>query len=1082
MLTTSLGKKRLVGAMLFLVILSLFFSFNRFPKLDAVGTDLDAVNAPQVQCFQGFCIERDSGSSLLSRWMVFSVTYLRLVSIGMTFAFLVAGLTEAFIFPSGSGKNFESGSAFKRTMRGALIGPVMNLCSACIVPISSAFHRKGAGIDGAIAMVQGSATMNIPALAMVFFVFTPLLGISRLVMAITGALILGPIVMMTIRKSSADQSVDLPTLEIEDAQGSWSTELVGAFRDWARITVGYLVRMGPIMIVAGFASGLAMQWISADTVAKYLGNDLQGIAIATTLGILINVPLLFEIPLVALGLMLGMGTAPAAALLFTAAAGGPVTFWGLGQVMPKRAIATFATATWILGAVGGLAILGIGMLVWDTSTGTQLQARSSIDGNSRPSSSTGTESTAFDVGGGAGVFTLPAGGPTGVSQFRNIAPEALGDKAYLMSRYPGVAIFDYDRDGDQDLYVTQAESNALIELLAEGGPNRLFRNNGDGTFTDVAEEAGVTLTESNSTAVAACDLDNDGYQDLYVGAMGRLGDNLDFRSINVSSGLKAITQDRLFKNNRDGTFTEITETAFGPHVNIRSAKAVACADVDGDGWLDIYVGNHGDMEFVRFDSPAHHGHYNDLFINNGDLTFTEVSASAGVAGGPIVMRNTGGEPITFQDPTSDNVYEGYNPNLRDSAGNRVGEPSGQTWAVLFYDYDDDGDQDLWVADDGDRLKVYRNESIPGDIRFIPVARPMGIDKAGSWMGFAVGDYDSDADLDIFITNAGFHPLLRLPPYPGGDCAYGHRFVWGTCSHFLLRNDWGNTGLIDLGSYVDVAPSTRVKPSRLMPPESLNPSNIMFTWQPLTGLAAYDFGFGTVFFDLENDGDQDLYWLGSIIARGEGPRGEFYQSAGRLLRGDGKGSFEDVTVEAGVLDIQNVDYTILDPKDPAFNAEKQRIGAQFHENGKGLAKCDINSDGYIDLVGTNSSGEMLDENRIIGFARGPLFIWMNTNQDNHWIAFRLKGRMAIDGTGTNADGIGARVYVTTTGPDGNPKTQVGELTASGTFLSSNCLDMHFGLGNSDTIKQVEIRWPSGIIQTLSDVKADQILSITEPPAK
>ena len=1072
MFDTALRKKRLVGAALFVVILALFFSFNRFPKLDAVGTDLDAVNAPQVQCFQGFCIEREPGSSLFKRWMVFSVTYLRLVAIGMTFAFLVAGLAESFIFPSGSGVRFESGSAFRRTIKGALVGPVMNLCSACIVPVSSAFHRRGGGIEGAIAMVQGSATMNIPALAMVFFVFTPIIGASRLVMAIVGALLLGPIVAMTLRRSKTEPAVELPDLGIEVGPGSWMEAMSEGFRDWARTTVGYLVRMGPIMVGAGFASGLVIQWISPDTVARYFGNDLQGVATAATLGILINVPLLFEVPLVALGLMLGMGTAPAATLLFTAAAGGPVTFWGLAQVIPKRAIASFATATWVLGATGGLAVLGIGAFVWDAtaSASGDVTAASGRAGSS--SSAVGGQTGSVEV-------AVSGDGPVGVVRFTNEAHKLFGGKASLMSRFPGVAIFDYDRDGDQDLYITQAESDAPIKPLAEGGPNRLFRNNGDGTFTDVADQAGVALAISNSSAVAACDLDNDGYQDLYVGAMGRLGDHMDYRSINMSTGLKVITKDRLFRNNRDGTFTEITESAFGPAVNIRSTKAVACADVDGDGWLDLYIGNHGDMEFVRFDHPAHHGHYNDLFRNNGDMTFTDVSEQAGVAGGQIVMRSPNGEPITFGSPSSGAMYEGYDPDLRDAAGNRVGDASGQTWGVLFYDYDDDGDPDLWVADDGDRLKIYRNESTPGSVRFVPVARRMGLDKSGAWMSFALADYDGDADLDVFVTNVGFHPLLRLPPYPGGDCAYGHRFVWGTCGHFLLRNDMGETGLSDLGSYVDVAPSTRVRPSRLMPPASLNPSNILLTWQPLTGLAAYDLGFGVTFFDMENDGDQDLYWLGSLIARGEGPRGQYYQSAGRMLRGDGKGSFEDITVEAGLLDIQDVDYSVLDPADPTFDAERQRIAPQFHENGKGLAKCDIDGDGYVDLVGTNSSGEVFQKTGRIGFAPGPLFVWMNGNQGSHWIALRLQGRMAVDGTGSNADGLGARVYVRTTGPDGETKTQMSELTASGTFLSMSCLDLHFGLGESDTVDEFEIRWPSGVVQTLTDVAADQVLSITEP---
>ena len=198
--SSSLGKKRLVGIALFAVILALFFSFNRFPKLDIVGEDLDAVTAPQAQCFQGFCIEREAGSSFMSRWWSFSVTYLRLVTVGMTFAFLVAGLTEAFLFPSASGTGFLSGGIFKRTVKGMAVGPVMNLCSACIVPVSAAYRRSGGGIEGAIAMVQGSATMNIPALAMVFFVFTPLLGFSRLILAVIGALLIGPIVVMSVRK------------------------------------------------------------------------------------------------------------------------------------------------------------------------------------------------------------------------------------------------------------------------------------------------------------------------------------------------------------------------------------------------------------------------------------------------------------------------------------------------------------------------------------------------------------------------------------------------------------------------------------------------------------------------------------------------------------------------------------------------------------------------------------------------------------------------------------------------------------------------------------------------------------------
>ena len=186
---------------------------------------------------------------------------------------------------------------------------------------------------------------------------------------------------------------------------------------------------------------------------------------------------------------------------------------------------------------------------------------------------------------------------------------------------------------------------------------------------------------------------------------------------------------------------------------------------------------------------------------------------------------------------------------------------------------------------------------------------------GAWMGFALGDYDSDLDLDIFITNIGYHPLTReAPTTPSGDCAYGHQYGWGTCFHFLLRNDGIREveGVGTVGVFNDIAGATFVAPNNVMPPMALDPNNIDGEWQVPTGLAAYDFGFGTTFFDYENDGDQDLYWLGAMSDRGEAPSGHLFPGAGRLLRGNGQGDFQDITVEARVLDILGVDYSILDP--------------------------------------------------------------------------------------------------------------------------------------------------------------------------
>ena len=1053
MFVTSLSKKRVAGIVLLAVIVGLFFAFNRFPKLDAVGGDLDIVSSASEQCFQGFCIEREAGTSVLEQWWVFSVTYLRLVAIGMGFAFLVAGLAEAFLFPPGSGRGLASGGVFKRTVKGLAVGPVMNLCSACIVPVSTAFHRKGVGIEGTIAMVQSSATMNIPALAMVFFVFTPMLGFSRLFLAIIGALLLGPIVALAIRRGQKEGGTDPEPIELVEMEerGSWVPVLTEASRDWVKASLGYLVRLGPLMVVAAFASGLVIQWLSPETVSTYLGNNIAGITIAATFGLLINVPLLFEIPLVALLLLFGMGTAPAATLLFTAAAGGPFTFWGLAKALPKRAIAIFAAATWILGTLGGLAVLGIGVFLWESGDDLRVQAA-------------GKNSAPVEMG---EPFSSPI---TPVTPFTKLRISPAKGPSYLWSARPGVVIFDYDRDGDLDFYIT----------ADQGFSNVLYQNDGQGAFQDVAEEAGVEALDRNSTGVVACDFNNDGYQDLYVGSRGAIGDGLDFRSPPQEQGNK----DVLYRNNTDGTFTDITVEAFGESANVRTAMSMACADVDGDQWLDLYVGNLFDEDFRNMNLSNHPGHYNVLYRNNADFTFTDVSEAAGVKGPQIFMRYPDGKPVLFEDPETGEQFEGYDPTATDNAGNQLGEPTGQTHAVLFFDKDDDGDPDLWVANDGDRLHVYRNDSTPGNIRFTSLAKEMGLDQVGAWMGFALGDYDGDADLDVFITNMGFHHRLRSPhETPRGMCNYHDQFPWGNCLNTLLRNDGSQEvqGLGVVGRFVDVAAATQVLPSPLMPPDSLDPS-VIYPGRPVpTGLSAYDFGFGTTFFDYDNDGDEDLYWLGSTVERGEGPGGEVFPSAGRMLESDGRGAFRDITVRAQLLDIDRVSYSVLEKENPLLTLEAHRIDTRFHENGKGLAHGDLNGDGYADLIGTNSRG-FVQTPPIIREFPGPLFVWINGGGENHWLTLRLRGRMAIDGTGSNADGIGARVYLTTRPSDGDqPLVQVEEVLGGSSYLSMNSIDLEFGLGQADRVEEIQILWPSGHQQILTDIEADQVLLIEEPEA-
>ena len=795
-----------MGILLFAVVLALFFSFNRLPKLDIVGEDLEAVTAPKVQCFQGFCIEREAGSSFLTRWWSFSVTYLRLVTVGMTFAFVVAGLAEAFLFPSGAGKSFESGGIFKRTLKGAAVGPVMNLCSACIVPVSSAFHKR-AGLEGAIAMVQGSATMNIPALAMVFFVFTPLLGFSRLVLAIMGALLIGPIVAMTVRKDRGP-SLDIADgtePEAEEEPHAWGPAMTEAFRDWGKVSVGYLLRMGPIMVVAGFASGLVIQWISPEMINSYLGNDVLGVAVAATLGILINVPLLFEIPLVALLLLLGMGTAPAATLLFTAAAGGPVTFWGLARLMPRRAIATFAGATWALGAAGGVAVLAIGALVWDQGFALRVS----------PAQAATTEVAEADSPVLPVVPTVePPQGPLFSDVSAQVGIDFLHRKG--VEEQPdtaaGALVLDYNGDGFDDIYVTSWEA-----------PNALFRNNGDGTFTDVAAAAGVYDAGGRGNGGCAADYDNDGHQDLYITNLGK---------------------SKLYRNNGDGTFANASKAFGDDHRDGHRSAGCAWGDYDRDGFVDLVVASH----LKTWDTMLDDGSYPKQL------------------GGLALYRNDGAGNLT--DVTS-LLGDVSLPSQSGAVGTLRGAASQPGWV----DYDNDGDADLYVVNDlGGSIQrnvLWRNDgpSPDGEWQFTDVSQDSLTNLAMDGKGLAVGDYNRDGHLDLFTTNAGENVLLannrdgtfrRATSEAGagnGTLTGGARVSWGAA--FLDYDNDGDEDLYVVSGYLSAEQTANPTGQ----PNALLRNDGDGTFMDVSSVSGADdasIGRAGVYLDYDHDGCLDLF--------------------------------------------------------------------------------------------------------------------------------------------------------------------------------------------------------------------------------
>ena len=1017
MFATHRRKQLIIGLVFLAVLLGLFLWFNRIPKLDIVEADLAGVTAPEVECFQGFCLESEPESTLLSRWWDFSLAYLRLISLGMIFAFLMAGLTETFLLPPGSLYGTWSRTGVRGSLGGLLVGPAMNLCSACIVPVANAFRQRGAGTEAALAIVHGSSTMNVPALLMAALVFTPMLAGSRVGISIIAALFLGPLVAWLAsrgRQRHDEALVAPPDLALDpdgrdpEAAASWRAVLIEGMKTWARSTFRYFIRLAPVMVLAGFASAFFIQWVSPDTVSTYLGNNPQGIAIAATLGLLINVPLMFEIPLVAALLLVGMGEAPAATLLFAAAAGGPVTFWGLAKSMPRRAVASLVAATWVLGIIAGLAILTVSPLIGGSGVGIRASVtgipaagadQAVIDpdeigelGISRLEPSIvgtggnvlvtvhgsgfidgaqviidGTESAwaylgpdrlvALTPAHAAGVVdvavTNPDGSTVGMASaltYQQEIFEEVGEQSGLAFTHyrslldiiplsAGVVVFDYDGDGLQDAYITATPD--IASLAPEGEDrNALFRNNGDGTFTNVAAEAGVTDAAAKGNGGCAADYDNDGDQDLFVANWGA---------------------SRLYRNDGAGKFTDVPDAAGLADPN-ETYRSMGCAwgDYDRDGWLDFIVVRHIDesnpdaftMRIYHFDvRPL------ALYHNNGDGTFSEVTDLLGATPSP---SRTAGE---------------------------YGRVWGAGFQPAWLDFDNDGDLDLYVVNDyGEFIHpnvLWRNDGPVGDgsgeqWAFTDISQDSGAGVAMFGMGLAVADYNSDGYLDMFVTNIA--------------------------DNVMLTNQGG-------GSFSDSATDLGVAYGEFRRQQRVS--------------------WGTVFFDYDNDGYEDLYVASGFLDTDDPNRRE---QPNLLFRNNGEGAFEDVSAVSGAAD---------------------------WGTGRGVAYADFDGDGCLDLFLVN-----MGRSAALG---EPVRLFRNRcGWGNNWLV------VETEGTVSNRDGIGARITL-----EANGRTQIREVTAGASNSSQNMLPAHFGLGNADVVDEIRVQWPSGKVQTLHDISPNQVLTVVEP---
>ncbi len=502
---------------------------------------------------------------------------------------------------------------------------------------------------------------------------------------------------------------------------------------------------------------------------------------------------------------------------------------------------------------------------------------------------------------------------------KKFLPETLGS---------GVAFIDYDNDGWPDIFLVNGMD--WPGHVQKHTTPKLYHNNHDGTFTDVTHKAGLDV-EMYGMGVAVGDYDNDGFDDLFVTALG---------------------QSRLFHNNGNGTFTDLTQKAglSGPRELSTSA---AWVDFDKDGRLDLVVGN-----YVQWTQET------DLYctLDGKSKSYCTPESYKGTAARLWHNRGDG----TFEDVTQ-------------KTG--LGDPTSKTMGIAVLDYDNDGWPDLLFSNDTQPNKLYRNNgygtfSEKGVIAGIAFSED-GVARAG--MGVDAADYDHSGSPSVMITNFS-NQMLSL---------------------------YHNEGK---GLFVDEAPQSAIGRATLL-----------------------TLGFGCFFFDYDLDGWPDIFIAnGHIDPEIQRVQANVkYAMPPHLFRNLGKGKFEEVTNSMGAAFIT------------------PRVG-------RGAAYADTSNDGRLDLLLSTNGG--------------PAYLFRNEAQDG---SANRSLRLKLVGTKSNRDGIGAVVRLSS-GVD----SQTQMLRSGSSYLSSSELILTFGLAQRDKADTIEIRWPSGQVDHLSNVAAGQTITATE----
>jgi hypothetical protein len=566
----------------------------------------------------------------------------------------------------------------------------------------------------------------------------------------------------------------------------------------------------------------------------------------------------------------------------------------------------------------------------------------------------------------------------GITFFMNFLPNEQGEKfkINLYDHGAGVAVGDFDGDGRDDIY-----------LVNQLGPNALYRNKGDGTFEDVTAKAGVALGDRICVAATFADYDNDGRQDLFVTST---------RGGNV-----------LFRNQGDGTFKDVTKEAGLAHVG--HSQVAVFFDYDNDGYLDLFVAQTAEWTVSQFDQASKYypgkgdsqgllgsmadsrPESNILYHNNGNGTFTDVTAKAGLGG------------------------------------------LGWSADVAVFDYNGDGYLDLLVTRMFGRSQLFRNN---GNGTFTDVTlETLGKTPWGG-MGAKAFDFNNDGRLDLYIVDMHSDMWTGVLPAAKTDMA-----LLQSGEHKKYPNSIGPRYNLDPKGEQDYVDLMKIKKNEVVFGNTLFQNLGDGRFKEVSEQANMEnfWPWGIATGDFDNDGFEDVF-----IPSGMGY--PFVYWPNYLMMNKGDGTFEDRATEAGI-----------EPPARGIYCEEKIGGEKAARASRSAAVADFDGTGRLDIIVNN-------------FNDRPYFLKNHFPQKNY-VAFRLQG------TRSNRDAIGAVVKLYS-----GKEVMTRQVSPAGGYLTQSSKTIHFGLGDRTKIDRVEIRWPSGTSQVIEKPGVNKLHLIVEPESK